>query len=96
MIQVDKNYVIDIDKYNFTVKIDKHKEDKNGEPVFELVGYYNSFESAIVGVIKSMEKRKLSRGTHTLEEALQIVQKNNDQFTKLLKKVVKIHDAGGK
>lgn len=94
MIQVDKNYVIDVDRHCYTVKIDKHKEDKNGNPVFEVYGYYGSLENAIKGVIDAMNTAKLKRGTHTLEEALQIVQKNNDQFTKLLKKVVKIHDQG--
>jgi len=96
MIQVDKNYVIDVDRHCYTVKIDKHKEDKNGNPVYEVWGYYSSLENAIKGVIDSMTTAKLKRGTHTLEEALQIVQKNNDQFTKLLKDVVKIHDESGK
>lgn len=92
MIQVDKNYVIDVDRHCYTVKIDKHKVDKSGKPVFEVWGYYGNLENAIKGVIDAMNTAKLKRGTHTLEEALQIVQKNNDQFTKLLKKAVNISD----
>ncbi len=92
MIQVDKNYIIDVDKYCYTVKIDKHKEDKNGNPVYDVWGYYSSLENAIKGVINAMNTAKLKRGTHDLEKALQIVQKTNDQFTKLLKKAVKIDD----
>ena len=92
MIQIDKNYIIDVDKHCYTVKIDKHREDKNGNPVYEVWGYYSSLENAIKGVIDAMNTAKLKRGTHDLEKALQIVQKTNDQFTKLLKKAVKLDD----
>lgn len=92
MIQVDKNYIIDVDKHCYTVKIDKHREDKNGNPVYDVWGYYSSLENAIKGVIDAMNTAKLKRGTHDLEKALQIVQKTNDQFTKLLKKAVKLDD----
>lgn len=92
MIQIDKNYIIDVDKHCYTVKIDKHREDKNGNPVYDVWGYYSSLENAIKGVIDAMNTAKLKRGTHDLEKALQIVQKTNDQFTKLLKKAVKLDD----
>ena len=90
MIRVNENYCIDVDEKCYTVKIDKHKEDKNGTPIFETVGYFSSLETAIKGVIISMNRKQLKDGIYTLKEALEIVQENNRKFNELLEEVVRI------
>ena len=40
MIRVNDEYVIDVDSMCYTTKIDKHKTDKKGNPVYEVVGYF--------------------------------------------------------
>lgn len=92
MIVVNENYVIDVDRYCYTVKRDLHKVDKNGEPRYDIVGYYGTPESAIKGVLSSMNKTRLSEGKHTLEEALNIIQSNQQQFNELLEKVVSVNE----
>ena len=88
MIRVNDNYCIDVDSFGYTVKIDKHKTDKKGNGIFETVGYFSTIESAIKGVIKSMNLKQLSDGVHSLKQALEIIQANNKQFVELLEKVV--------
>ena len=52
MIRVNDDYVIDVDSMCYTTKIDKHKTDKKGNPVYEVVGYYKDLDGAILAVIK--------------------------------------------
>lgn len=88
MVRVNKTYVIDVDENCYTVKIDKHKTDKKGKAVYEVCGYYGSLESALKGVIKSMNSKALSEGVHTLEQAIKIVSANNSKFEDILKKAL--------
>ena len=89
MIRVNDDYVIDVDSMCYTTKIDKHKTDKKGNPVYEVVGYYKDLDGAILAVVKSMNRRKLSEGVHDLKTALGIIRASNEQFEKLLREVVK-------
>ena len=73
----------------YTTKIDKHKTDKKGNPVYEVVGYYKDLDGAILAVVKSMNRKELSEGVYELKEALEIIQASNEQFETLLKEVVK-------
>ena len=89
MIRVNDDYVIDVDSMCYTTKIDKHKADKKGNPVYEVVGYYKDLDGAILAVVKSMNRKELSEGVYELKEALEIIQASNEQFETLLKEVVK-------
>ena len=89
MIRVNDDYVIDVDSMCYTTKIDKHKTDKKGNPVYEVVGYYKVLDGAILAVVKSMNRKELSEGVYELKEALEIIQASNEQFETLLKEVVK-------
>ncbi len=89
MIRVNDDYVIDVDSMCYTTKIDKHKTDKKGNPVYEVVGYYKDLDGAILAVVKSMNRKELSEGVYELKEALEIIQASNEQFETLLKEVVK-------
>ena len=87
MIRVHKDYVIDADEMCYTVKIDKHKTytDKNGRVshVYDIKGYYNSLESALLGVKRDMTRSALSETDEvSINEAIKIIRKINDDFTK--------------
>lgn len=88
MIIVNEKYCIDVDKNCYTVKIDKHKTDKNGEKIYETVGYFTSLAGAIKGIINSINKSKFNEGTYTLEEAVKTVMESNEHFERLLEKVM--------
>ena len=91
MIRVNENYCIDVDDKCYTVKIDKHKVDKKGNPVYEIVGYFKNLENAIKGVIDSINKKKL-QSDYTLKEALTIIQESNRKFEELMKEVISIKE----
>ena len=88
VIRVNEDYVIDVNRYEYTVKCSKHTVDKKGEEVFETVGHYSTPEHAIKGVIGSMNKKQLSDGIHSLEQVVKIIVSNNAKFYDLLSKVV--------
>ena len=99
MVQINDDYIVQIDSLNYTVMRDAHrtttrKDSKTGEvsevEVFITIGYYSDLEGAIKGVIKDMNARALQDGTHTLIEAFEIVIKNNNKFSELLEKALKI------
>lgn len=89
MIRVNENYCIDVDEKCYTVKIDKHKTDKKGNPVYETVGYFSCLENAIRGVLVSMNKKQLKDGEHSLKEALKLMQESNRKVYDLLQEVTK-------
>lgn len=98
MVKVNDDYFIEIDSLNYTVKRDEHKtrEEKiKGSdevkivPVCTIIGYYGDLATAILGAIKDMNRRELGSGTHTLQEAVDVVLKNNRYVTELLDKVAK-------
>lgn len=99
MIQVNDDYLIEIDSCNYTVKRDLHrvstKIDKvTGEdvrtPVYSTVGYFGTLAGAIKGVIDDMNRTQLKNGEYELQEALTVILENNRQFSKLLERVLEI------
>jgi hypothetical protein len=88
MVRINENYIIDVDEKCYAVKFDKHKTDKKGNAVYDVCGYYGSLESAIKGVIKSMNSKALSEGIHSLEQAIEVVSSNNRCFENMLKKAL--------
>ena len=98
MVKVNDDYIIEVDSLNYTVKRDEHRtreEKVTGSdevkvvPVFTTVGYFYDLTASIRGVIKDMNRRELGSGTHTLQEAVDIVIKNNSRVTELLGAVEK-------
>ena len=97
MVRVNDDYVIQIDNYNYSVMRDAHRKttrkERNGETVeidaYVTVGHYSGLPGAIRGVIKDMNKRELSDGIHTLQEAIDIVVNNNNRFNELLENALR-------
>lgn len=96
MVRLNKDYIVEIDASNYTLKRDLHKKvivvrgDKESEEdQYDIIGYYRNLQHAVKGAIDDMNIRKLSRGMHDLEDAIAIIAKNNESFEKLLKKATK-------
>ena len=88
MIRVNEDYVVDVDKLCYAAKIDKHKKDKKDNDIYEVVGYYGTLEEALKGIVKFMNRCKLSEGVHTLKEAIQIITESNEYLARLLEEKV--------
>ena len=89
MIKLIHNYVVDVSQYNYTLMIDKLKHNKDGKPVYETVGYYSSLSGAIVAAKENCIKRQFFDSTVSLEEAVQTVNQISQEFSDLLKEVLK-------
>ena len=87
MINLINDYVIDVSDYGYTVKIDLHKQSKQGKQEIDLytvIGYYSSLTNAIKAACESMNKKELSEGIYTLTNAIDVIKRNTEVFSKLL------------
>lgn len=97
MVRLNREYIVEVEPHNYTLKRDMNKKiskvtklgDEVEEDVYNVLGYYGNLQQAIKGAIADMNIRKLSRGEHTLEEAIAIIAKNNEKFDRILKKATK-------
>lgn len=87
MIRIDKDYFITVDPYNYILCHDKHKTDKKGNAVYSVVGYYNNLEGAVQGAVADMSRRAFTEGTYSLQEAVEIIQRNNSRLIEMLNEV---------
>ena len=88
MIKLINDYIIDVSDYGYTVKIDLHKQSKQGKQEIDLytvIGYYSSLTNAIKAACESMCKKELSKGTYTLTNAIDVIKRNTEVFSKLLR-----------
>lgn len=88
MITLIHDLVIDVSQNNCTLMVDKNKCDKNGNPIYETVGYYSSLEGAVQAGKNYCIRKKLEAGTFTLTEAIKVIQECNKEFMDLLKNLV--------
>ncbi len=88
MITLKHDCLIDVSQNNFTLMLDKHKQDKNGKPIYETLGYYSTLQGAVCGARDYYVKRQLESDTYTLDKAIEIVRQTNKEFFDLLKGVM--------
>ncbi len=89
MITLIHDCVIDVNQNNYTLMLDKHKKDKSGNPVYEILGYYSNLESAICNAKDYHIKRQLESDIFTLSEAINVIKQVTKEFEDLLKDVQK-------
>ena len=88
MIVLIYDLVIDVDTNNYTLLLNKHKQDKKGNSVYETIGYYGTFENAIEGARRYCIKKQLGLNTKTLAEAIGVIKSITEEFSALLKEGV--------
>ena len=98
MIKLNSEYLVEVDPLNYTlkrdckrkvVKIDKETGEEIEEDYFESIGYYRKLKNAIKGALEDLNNRKLSKGNHELLEAIEVINKNNEKFERIVKKIIK-------
>lgn len=76
MIRVSDDYIIEVTEKNYIVRVDKHKLNKKGKPVYSFVGYYGALKSALQGIFKHATEKALSMDKEiTLKDAINTVAK---------------------
>lgn len=86
MVLLKNDIYIETSPNNYTLMLDKHKADKKGKPVYEVLGYYMSFAGAVYGAREYCIKKRLAESEYTLREAIEEIQKITDEFASLLKR----------
>lgn len=93
MITLTSEYLVELDERNYTLKrkykMKKPADDGSDQYEYATLGYYANLQNAVKGAIDDMNIRKLSKGTHDLLEAIEIINKNNAKFERILKKAIK-------
>lgn len=77
MVRIDKDYLIDMDSYNYIAKFDRHKtvvsKDGKESDSTDVIGYYSTFPGALEGIYEDKIKRALSGDSMSLEQAIETV-----------------------
>lgn len=92
MIRVNEDYIIEVDNYGYTARLDTHttRVDKNGNEihVYRLVGYFGTLETALKGILKHKADTKLMGGEWTLKDAVNVIVAEQRKFNELLEKIM--------
>ena len=90
MIRINDDWIIDIDRYNYTLRRDMHTTriiKKNGEeieePVYNTVGHYSSLNKALDNLGKEIIRYKLIDGEYTLKTAVNAIRECQDEWRRL-------------
>jgi hypothetical protein len=84
MIVLTDDYVVTTNSHNYILMRDKHKRGKKGEPLYDVLGYYGSLNSAIIGAKEHCFRERISNDTISLTQAIDISTKVNAEFSDLL------------
>lgn len=85
MIELICDLVIEVDTHNYILMLDKHKQDKNGNKIYDKLGYYGTLESAVQGARKYCIRKQLGTDTRSLVDAIKIIKSTTEEFSRLLK-----------
>lgn len=58
--------------------------DKNGNPSFEVVGYYHDFNAALMGYVALRTKKKLTQRDMSVVEAIKEIQSVRDEVREII------------
>ena len=72
MVQVLEDYLIDVSEMNYTVKV-RNGFTNSGEVSWKHLGYYGTMHGALKGIAEAQKRKRLKKGIHSLEEAVQII-----------------------
>lgn len=74
MIHLIENYYAIPNNMGFTLSVDKGKTDKDGQKIYDTIGYCGSFEETISLLRRKVVDQRLQNGLYELSEALEILQ----------------------
>jgi len=81
MIELNSRWRIICDDFCFVVEHKTTKLDKDGEPIWEQIGYYPDIQQAVRGLRNKVIFYKLKSSKNTLEKAVKEVDSITKDFT---------------
>lgn len=85
MIQLYKDYYAKVDDNCYTLVFDKRKTDKEGNKLYDSIGYYGTLKSCINGLRRHLEKKELQKADLSLQEAIKKIQEVGETIKGIFK-----------
>ena len=80
MVHLIENYYALTNNMGFTLAVDKGKTDKNGNKIYDTVGYCGSFEETISLLRRKVVDQRLQNGSYELSEALAVIENVKEEI----------------
>lgn len=80
MVHLIENYYALPNNMGFTLAVDKGKTDKEGNKIYDTVGYCGSFEETISLLRRKVVDQRLQNGLHELSEALTVIENVKEEI----------------
>ena len=87
MIHLIENYYALPNNMGFTLTVDKGRKDKNGEKLYDTIGYCGNFEEVILLLKRRAVNDRLSEETMELADAIQVIRDTTREITDAMKGV---------
>lgn len=97
MIRINKDWVVDVDEYNYTLKRDLHKKTPRKNPdgtstmvdSYKTYGYFSSLSNAINALLNTMVTTRLSDGEIDLKEAVKRIEECVKEWREITKEITR-------
>ncbi|GAA6502943.1 hypothetical protein [Blautia parvula] len=80
MVHLIENYYALPNNMGFTLAVDKGKTDKEGNKIYDTIGYCGSFEETISLLRRKVVDQRLQNGLHELSEALTVIENVKEEI----------------
>jgi len=80
MVHLIENYYALTNNMGFTLAVDKGKTDKDGNKIYDTVGYCGSFEETVSLLRRKVVDQRLQNGSYELSEALAVIENVKEEI----------------
>lgn len=80
MVHLIENYYALPNNMGFTLAVDKGKTDKEGNKIYDTIGYCGSFEETISLLRRKVVDQRLQNGLYELPEALTVIENVKEEI----------------
>lgn len=80
MVHLIENYYAIPNNMGFTLAVDKGKTDKEGNKIYDTIGYCGSFEETISLLRRKVVDQCLQNGLYELSEALTVIENVKEEI----------------
>jgi len=88
LIELLNDYYIDVDEYNYTLKKDTGRDDKDGNRTYNAIGYYPSLKHSIKACLAQLRIDNLKGKDMPLKMAIIEIEKSTKMLNDKLNEVL--------
>lgn len=92
MVHLIENYYAIPNNMGFTLAVDKGKTDKDGNKIYDTIGYCGSFEEAVSLLRRKVVDQRLQNGSYELSEALAVIENVKEEIKAAIERKGEHHD----